>query len=70
MKFKVLLYQDEDGVWISEVPSIPGCGSDGPTREAALENTREAIGACLQVRDELGLPLTVETETVELTVNR
>ncbi|MBI5667479.1 MAG: type II toxin-antitoxin system HicB family antitoxin [Chloroflexi bacterium] len=40
---QVLLYQDEDGVWIAEVPSLPGCGSDGETREEALANVREAI---------------------------
>jgi predicted RNase H-like HicB family nuclease len=40
---QVLLYQDEDGVWIAEVPSLPGCGSDGTTREEALENIKEAI---------------------------
>ncbi len=40
---QVLLYQDEDGVWIAEVPSLPGCGSDGETRDEAIENVREAI---------------------------
>jgi predicted RNase H-like HicB family nuclease len=40
---QVLLYQDEDGVWIAEVPSLLGCGSDGETREEALANVREAI---------------------------
>jgi len=40
---QVLLYQDEEGVWIAEVPSLPGCGSDGETRDEALTNVREAI---------------------------
>lgn len=40
---KVILYQDEDGVWIAEVPSLPGCGSDGATEEEALSNVRDAI---------------------------
>lgn len=40
---QILLYTDEDGVWIAEVPSLPGCGSDGMTRDEALENVKEAI---------------------------
>jgi hypothetical protein len=35
---QVLLYQDEDGVWIAEVPSLPGCGSGGVTREEAIDS--------------------------------
>ena len=38
-----LIYQDEDGMWITEVPSLPGCGSEGKTRAEALENTKDAI---------------------------
>ena len=40
---QVLVYQDEDGVWIAEVPSLPGCGSDGITRDEALKNVEDAI---------------------------
>jgi predicted RNase H-like HicB family nuclease len=40
---QVLVYQDEEGYWIAEVPSLPGCGSDGTTREEALLNVKEAI---------------------------
>ena len=68
MKFTVLLDRDEGGVWISECPSLPGCVSQGSTREEALENVKEAIKLCLQVRAELGLPLTVETCQVEILV--
>jgi predicted RNase H-like HicB family nuclease len=68
MKFNVTLDRDEDGVWIVECPSIPGCVSQGQTREEALENIKDAIAACLQVRAELGLPLTVEMHQVEVTV--
>ncbi len=68
MKFTVTLDRDEDGVWIAECPSIPGCVSQGGTREEALENIREAIAACLEVRAERGMPLTVETQQVEVAV--
>ncbi|MEH1819839.1 MAG: type II toxin-antitoxin system HicB family antitoxin [Nostoc sp.] len=67
MKFNVILDRDEDGVWIVECPSIPGCISQGQTREEALENIKDAIAACLEVRAEFGLPLTVETDQVEVT---
>lgn len=43
MMRQVILYQDEDGVWIAECPSLPGCGSDGATRDEALANIKEAI---------------------------
>ena len=66
MKFNVIVDRDEDGVWIVECPSIPGCVSQGETREKALENIKDAIALCLQVRSERGLPLTVETHQVEV----
>lgn len=66
MKFNVTIDRDEDGVWIVECPSIPGCVSQGQTKEEALENIKDAIAACLQVRAERGLPLTVETHQVEV----
>ncbi len=68
MKFVTTLDRDEDGVWITECPSIPGCVSQGSTREEALANIQEAIAACLEVRAERGLPLTVETQQVEVNV--
>ena len=64
MKFTTTLKRDEDGVWVAECPSIPGCVSQG--REEALENIREAIAACFEVRAERGMPLIVETRQVEV----
>ena len=57
MKFAISLDRDEDGIWIAECPSIPGCVSQGGTREEATANVKEAIAACLEVRVERGLPL-------------
>ena len=68
MRFVVTLDRDEDGVWVAECPSIPGCVSQGKTKEEALENVKEAIQLCLDVRAEKGLPLTVETKQVEVAV--
>jgi predicted RNase H-like HicB family nuclease len=50
MKFNITLDRDEDGVWISECPSIPGCVSQGKTKEEAVENIKDAIALCLEVR--------------------
>ena len=47
MKFRVIIEADEDGVFVAEVPSLPGCISKGRTREEAVENVKEAITAYL-----------------------
>ena len=66
MTFSVTLDRDEDGAWIVACPAIPGCFSQGGTRDEALENIRDAIALCLNVRAERGMPLTVETRQVEV----
>ena len=63
-----VIERDEDGKWVIECPSIPGCVSQGDTRDEALANIREAIAACLEVRAEQGMPLTVETRQIEVTI--
>jgi predicted RNase H-like HicB family nuclease len=68
MKLSVTIDRDEDGVWVLECPSIPGCVSQGKTKQQALKNIKEAIQLCLEVRAERGLPLTVETRQVEVLV--
>lgn len=66
MKFTITIYIDEDDVYIAECPSIPGCVSQGKTEEEAEKNVLEAIKDCLEVRAELGMPLTVTTREVEI----
>jgi predicted RNase H-like HicB family nuclease len=66
MKLLITIYSDEDGVFIAECPSIPGCVSQGKTEEEAEENIRDAIKECLEVRAENGLPLAVTTREVEV----
>jgi predicted RNase H-like HicB family nuclease len=66
MKLIVTIVQDEDGMFIAECPSIPGCVSQGRTEDEAAKNIREAIRECLEVRAEQGLPLTVTTREVEV----
>lgn len=66
MTFTVTVDRDEDGIWIVECPSIPGCVSQGRTKKEALANIREAIQLCLEVRAERGYPLTLETRQLEV----
>lgn len=68
MKFLITIFQDEDGVFISECPAIPGCVSQGATEREAEENIQQAIKDCLAVRAEKGLPLTITTREVEVGV--
>lgn len=60
MKFTITIDRDEDGVWVVECPSIPGCVSQGATKEDAVENIKEAIKLCLEVRAERGLAMTIQ----------
>jgi len=52
MRFKVLISEGEDGWFVVECPSIPGCVSQGKTIEEALENIKDAIQGCLDVLSE------------------
>lgn len=68
MKFFITIYQDEDGIYVAECPSIPGCVSQGNTESEAEKNIKEAIKECLEVRAEKGMPLTVTTRQIEVHV--
>jgi len=58
-EFDIELYLGEDGMWVVECPSIPGCISQGQSEEEAIENVKDAIKACIETRRELGLPETM-----------
>jgi predicted RNase H-like HicB family nuclease len=68
MKFVVTIFQDEDGAFIAECPSIPGCISQGKSVREAEKNIREAIKECLEVRADKGMPLTVTVKQVEVRI--
>lgn len=70
MDLLVTLHMDEDGVWIAECPALPGCVSQGATRDEAVENAREAIALCLEVRAERGDPVCAGTVNVQVTARR
>ncbi len=60
MKLFITIFQDEDGMFITECPEIPGCVSQGETEEEAEANIQEAIIECLAVRAERGMPLVIK----------
>jgi predicted RNase H-like HicB family nuclease len=57
---QVIIYPGEDQYWVAECPSLPGCISQGQTREEAIGNIREAIQGYIAVLEEDHLPVPVE----------
>jgi predicted RNase H-like HicB family nuclease len=70
VKYRVLIEQDEDGAYVAEVPSLPGCISQGQAREEAVENVGEAIAAYLESLEAHGdpIPPPITEEVVEVNV--
>jgi predicted RNase H-like HicB family nuclease len=52
---QVIIFRGEDGFWVAECPSLPGCISQGTTREDAVINIREAIQLYIETLREDGL---------------
>lgn len=61
MERRVILYPGEDGYWVIECPSLPGCISQGKTREEAVENIKEAIALYIESLEAHGDPVPEET---------
>lgn len=57
---QVIIYPGEDGFWVAECPSLPGCVSQGTSREEAVRNIKEAIEGYVLVLKEDGLPVPEE----------
>jgi len=57
---QAMIYPGEDGYWVAECPSLPGCISQGSTRMEAVENIREAIQAYIAALEEDLLPVPEE----------
>lgn len=70
MKFRVLIDQDEDGAFVAQVPSLPGCVTQGATRQEAVANAQEAIAAYLESLNERDEPIppSINEELVEVAV--
>jgi len=54
---QVVIYRGEDNMWVAECPSLPGCISQGSTREEALTNIKEAIGLYIEALTDDRLPV-------------
>jgi predicted RNase H-like HicB family nuclease len=70
MKFRVLVEPDEDGVFVVECPTLPGCISQGPTRAEALANIADAIQGYLVSLEKHGdaIPSPISEEIIEVSV--
>jgi predicted RNase H-like HicB family nuclease len=68
MKYRAILEQDEDGVFVAEVPALPGCISQGATRAETLTNIQEAAEAYLESLRAYGEPIppSINEEVIEV----
>jgi antitoxin HicB len=70
MKFRILIQQDEDGVFVAECPTLPGCISQGQTRAEAIANIQDAMRgyiASLKKHNE-PIPPAITEELIEVAI--
>jgi predicted RNase H-like HicB family nuclease len=68
MKFRIIIQTDEDGIFIAQCPSLPGCISQGKTRQEAIANIKEAAEAyidSLKLHNE-AIPPAIDEEIIEV----
>ncbi len=66
---QIVISRGEDGQWVAECPSLPGCVTQGATRELAIENARDAVEQYIAALEEDHLPVPAETfETLVVAV--
>jgi len=70
MQYRILIEQDEDGIFVAECTSLPGCISQGKTRKEALENIKDAIKGYLESlkKHNEPIPPSIEEEIVEVAI--
>lgn len=70
MHYRILIEQDEDGIFIAECPTLPGCISQGKTRSEALENIRDAVKGYIESlrKHNEPIPPPIEEEIVEIAI--
>ena len=68
MKYRIVIEIDEDGMYVVSCPSLPGCISQGKTREEAVENIKDAISGYLESlkKHDEPIPPSIEEEIVEV----
>ncbi len=69
MRYRILIEQDEDGVFVVECPSLPGCISQGNTRKEAISNIHDAIRGYLErlIKPNEPIPPSIQVEIIEVT---
>lgn len=70
MQYRILIEQDEDGMFVAECPSLPGCISQGKNRKEALSNIKDAIKGYLESlkKHNEPIPPSIEEEIIEVTL--
>ncbi len=68
-KYRIIVEQDEDRVYIASCPTLQGCYSQGDTVEEAIENIKDAIRLHIEAREALGEPIPIEVRVEEIEVN-
>lgn len=70
MKFRIIIEQDEDGYFVAECPSLPGCVSQGKTLQEAKENIKEAIEGYLESLEKHNEPIppSIHEDVIEVKV--
>ena len=70
MKYRIIIEEDEDGVFVVECPSLPGCISQGKTRKEAIENIQGAIRGYLESlkKHDEPIPPPIDEEIVEVAI--
>lgn len=70
MKYRILVERDEDGVYVAECTSLPGCISQGKTRKEAIENIQDAIKGYLESlkKHNEPIPPSIEEEIIEIVI--
>lgn len=72
MKFRVVIEQDEDGKFIASCPTLPGCWSEGKTRNEARKNIEEAIKGYLESLRKNGdpIPPPINEEIIDIDIEK
>ncbi len=68
MKYRIIIEQDEDSMYVAQCPSLPGCISQGKTRKEALNNIEDAMKGYLESlrKHKEPIPPSIEEETIEI----
>ena len=68
MKFRIIIEKDEDGIFVAECPSLPGCISQGKTRAEAVKNMKDAMKGYIESlkKHNEPIPPSIEEEMVEV----